>query len=241
LTANFDGSGHLIDITGTTSTGASTSTLTYTLNGGDTGSVTLKVLDTTAGPDTITAATMDGSDFSYIDGLAGLDTVTGDLILAGNAGIDTFLGGIGNDLLDGGAGNDILNGGAGNDTLTGGAGNDILIGGAGNDSLTGGAGSDTFRFLTTSDATDTITDFAAVDDTIELALASFTQLGLTGTLDAAAFHVGTAASDADDRIIYSSTTGALFYDSNGSAGGGSTQIATLAMGLTLTNNDFLVI
>ena len=60
-----------------------------------------------------------------------------------------------------------------------------------------------------------------------------------GVLNADAFHVGTAAADAEDRIIYNSTTGGLFYNSNGNAAGGSTQFAKLAAGLALTNADFV--
>ena len=89
---------------------------------------------------------------------------------------------------------------------------------------------------------DRITDFNVADDTIELENSIFTALGLTtGTLTAAAFRTGTAAADADDRIVYNSTNGALFYDRNGNAAGGSVQIATLTSGLALTNNDFWII
>ena len=81
-----------------------------------------------------------------------------------------------------------------------------------------------------------------VDDTIELENAIFTALGTaTGTLGAGAFVIGAAAVDAADRIVYNSGTGALFYDSNGNAAGGSVQIVTLATGFALTNNDFLII
>ena len=52
---------------------------------------------------------------------------------------------------------------------------------------------------------------------------------------------GTAAGDADDRIIYNSATGALSYDSNGNAVGGVTQIAQLDAGTVLTVSDFAVI
>ena len=52
----------------------------------------------------------------------------------------------GNDTLIGGAGDDVLYGDAGNDTLYGNAGNDTLIGGLGNDYLNGGAGDDTYCF-----------------------------------------------------------------------------------------------
>ncbi len=51
------------------------------------------------------------------------------------------------------------------------------------------------------------------------------------------------ATDADDRIIYNTATGALFYDSNGNAAGGSTQFAvfTPAIKPVLTALDFVVI
>ncbi|KAB2945320.1 MAG: calcium-binding protein, partial [Rhizobiaceae bacterium] len=40
--------------------------------------------------------------------------------------------------------------------------------------------------------------------------------------------------------VYNSATGALIYDSNGSAAGGATQFAILGTGLALTNADFLI-
>ena len=70
----------------------------------------------------------------------------------------------------------------------------------------------------------------------------FTAVGAAGgTLAAARFFVGTAAHDADDRIIYNKTTGTLTYDSNGNAAGGATVFATLKAGLTLTNADFIIV
>lgn len=71
--------------------------------------------------------------------------------------------------LNGNGGNDVLIGSNGNDILTGGEGDDILFGGLGNDTLTGGVGHDTFRFAETGSANaDTITDFVADEDTIDL-------------------------------------------------------------------------
>jgi Ca2+-binding RTX toxin-like protein len=137
-----------------------------------------------------------------------------------------------------------MNGNGGNDTLIGGDGDDRLYGGLGNDTLTGGAGADTFVFSTAPNATsnlDTIADFAVGEDMIELASSIFTAIGAMGVLSADAFVIGSTAADATDRIIYNSATGALFYDSNGSATGGSTQIATLSSGLALTNNNFNVV
>jgi len=58
---------------------------------------------------------------------------------------------------------------------------------------------------------------------------------------APAFYKGAAAHDASDRIIYNPTTGALLYDSNGSATGGAVKFAMLANSLALTHLDFFVV
>ena len=42
-------------------------------------------------------------------------------------------------------------------------------------------------------------------------------IGAVGVLNADAFHIGAAAADAEDRIVYNSATGQLFFDSNGNA------------------------
>jgi len=70
----------------------------------------------------------------------------------------------------------------------------------------------------------------------------FTQVGAVGALTAAAFATGTAAADADDRIIYNSANGALYYDADGSnAASAQIQFATLTTGLSVTSADFLII
>jgi Ca2+-binding RTX toxin-like protein len=140
--------------------------------------------------------------------------------------------------------NNIVTGNDGANVLSGAGGNDIVQGGLGNDTLYGGAGSDYFVFNTAPNATtnrDTIVDFVVVDDTIRLENAVFTAFTTTGVMNAAFFHVGTAAADANDYIIYNSANGALFYDSNGSGAGGSVQFATLSAGLALTAADFHII
>ena len=157
----------------------------------------------------------------------------------------TIVGNNGANNITGTAFSDTITANSGNDTINGGAGADRLFGGLGNDTLIGGAGADSFIFNTAPNNTnnrDNITDFNIADDTIELENAIFTALGITtGVLNASAFVNGSAALDASDRIIYNSSTGALLYDSNGNGSGGSFQIATLATGLSLTNNDFLII
>ena len=111
-------------------------------------------------------------------------------------------------------------GNAGVNVLQGLGGDDYLQGRAGNDTLTGGAGNDKFLFNTALNAAtnvDTITDMTAGVDIIRLDDAFFAGIGAVGVLDADAFHIGAAAADAEDRIVYNSATGQLFFDSNGNA------------------------
>jgi Ca2+-binding RTX toxin-like protein len=145
-------------------------------------------------------------------------------------------------LITGNAGSNILNGGTGNDTLNGAAGNDTINGGVGFDTLTGGLGNDVFQFNNTPSVTnrDTIKDYNVAADTFHLENTYFTGLA-AGALAAGAFHVGSAAAAADDRIIYNSATGALIFDSNGNVAGGSVHFATLGAGLGLTATDFFIL
>ena len=73
--------------------------------------------------------------------------------------------------------------------------------------------------------------------------AIFTTIVGTGVLTVAQFvaNVSGTAQDADDRIVYETDTGKLFFDSDGNAAGGATQFAQLAVGLALTNADFLIV
>ncbi|HMI41468.1 MAG TPA: VCBS domain-containing protein, partial [Sphingomicrobium sp.] len=257
LTANYDGAGHLIDITGTTPA-AGSFVLSYTMTDGTTpktASVSVSVLDTTSGTDNFT---LDGNDFSYIDLLSGGDTMTGDASLTGNAGKDIFVGNNGNDTLSGGAGDDqlfgesnddVLNGGAGNDLLDGGNNNDTLNGGLGNDILTGGTANDVFVFNTTLGATniDTITDFDGNGDRIHLDDAIFVGItNVAGSLNTANFVANATgvAGDANDFILYNTTTGDIYYDADGSGAGAKILFAHVTLPLqggSITNADFLVI
>ncbi|MCJ8052990.1 hypothetical protein GB928_014100 [Shinella curvata] len=177
--------------------------------------------------------------YGYIDELKSIENVIG----SGFA--DRITGSAATNRLDGRAGHDVLRGLGGNDTLIGGNGNDRLTGGTGSDKLFGGAGYDTFIFESAlgSANVDTIGDFNVVADTIWLENAIFTKLVGTGQLTAGQFYKSAAgvAIDADDRIIYETDTGKLFYDSNGKAAGGVSQIALLSKNLALTAADFFVI
>jgi Ca2+-binding RTX toxin-like protein len=137
-----------------------------------------------------------------------------------------------------------LTGNALANTLTGDAGANTLAGGLGKDKLYGLGGKDVFVFNTALSKTanvDTIYGFVVKDDTIKLENAVFKALGKAGSLHADKFHKGRAAADAEDRIVYDSKTGALYYDSDGVGGAAQIRFATLSKGLGLTYKDFLVI
>ena len=144
-----------------------------------------------------------------------------------------------------GIGNATLTGNALNNTLTGNSGNNTLNGGSGNDTLTGGSGADTFVFNTALNPTtnrDTITDFSHNDDTIQLSKSVMSALGNLGTLSAADFKLSTQTLDISDRIIYNQTSGALFYDADGSGRSAAVQIALLnSLPTGIDHTDFVII
>jgi len=142
--------------------------------------------------------------------------------------------------------NDTLVGGTGADTLLGGLGNDSLSGSAGNDVLTGGSGSDIFSFntkLNSSSNIDTVTDFTSGTDKIYLSKSIFAAISSTGTLSSSAFYSVAGAvkgHDSDDRIIYDTSSGKLYYDSDGSGKVAAIQFGTLTAHPDLLNTDIVV-
>ncbi|MFM9942133.1 MAG: M10 family metallopeptidase [Hyphomicrobiaceae bacterium] len=128
-----------------------------------------------------------------------------------------------------------------------GAGNDYLNGGLGADDLRGNAGTDYFQMTTAlgTSNVDLIRDFNCADDTILLENAIFRAFGAaTGTLAAGAFNTGSAAREADDRIIFNTGTGGLAYDSDGTGAAAAVQFAILDLaGLngTVSAADFFLI
>jgi serralysin len=175
----------------------------------------------------------------WFDGGAGNDSLNGGL------GDDILQGGKGADTLSGGDGNDILRGGADNDVLSGGIGNDILQGGTGNDTLNGGAGNDTFVFdtaLSSVSNVDSIADFIANIDKIQLDKDIFTTLTDDGVLSSDFFRasVNGVSLDENDYFLYNTTSGALLYDADGSGQGVAVQFATLTTKPTVTANDFII-
>jgi Ca2+-binding RTX toxin-like protein len=204
-----------------------------------------------------------GNDYYYVDDMSDVVDETGgggagdriitsisyasadveQILLTGTGNVNgTLTGGLSNSLY-GNGGNNVLLSGAGNDYLEGAAGNDVLIGGAGNDSLKGGTGLDAFQFDTALNAStnrDTISDFVVADDTIWLDDAVFA--APTGVLAADLFkNLALGAVDADDRIVYDGTTGAVYYDADGSGAGASVQFAVLTGNPAITELDFVVV
>ncbi|MDK3018113.1 M10 family metallopeptidase [Pseudodonghicola flavimaris] len=128
-----------------------------------------------------------GLDDDTLFGGSGKDTLKGDGgndRMIGDGGDDTLKGGSGRDLLNGKAGKDTLLGGNGNDTLKGGLGADILKGNRGKDTLRGQGGDDKFVFAK-GDGTDTIADFEAGADRIQI-----NRLGDLATVMDAASQIG---------------------------------------------------
>jgi len=210
---------------------------------------------------------MGGDD--TLDGGAGADTMIGstggDRYFVDNAGdVITEYGGEGSDVVYTSvsytltAGADVefmatansagteaidLTGNSSGNVLYGNEGTNVINGGGGNDQLFGLGGLDRYLFDTALDAVtnvDEIPNFGVAADTIVLENTIFGAFA-AGPLAAERFIVGTVALEANDNVIYDSTTGALLYDSDGNGAGAAVQFAELAPGLALTENDFLIV
>lgn len=192
-----------------------------------------------------------GDDTYYVDSAGdliiersgqGTDTVltTASYVLGADAQVETL-----RTASDAGRAALSLSGNNLSQSIIGNAGNNVLVGKGGNDFLTGLGGYDTFRFNASFGAgnVDTISDFSSADDTIQLENAIFVALSRPGVLAAAALQINATglAAQADDRIIYNSATGDLFYDSDGLGGAGGVLFANLSGAPTLTAADFVVI
>ena len=216
-----------------------------------------------AGNDTLSG----GRGEDTLDGGAGNDR------LDGGRGIDLMQGGAGNDtyVVDGRKDSIVEAAGAGTDTVqvygsryelpanvenavvlaagrTGITGNALanqIAGGAGNDTLAGGAGADRFVFNQEPGSTnvDRLTDFATGADRIVLDGDVFTALG--SAVDPAEFLASSDGSGAAGvRLIYNSTSGALYYDVDDAGPGEAVLFAVLGTRGArpdLDAGDFLVV
>lgn len=214
----------LIDSTLSTDTSTGTNTDTSTDTGADKSTDTSTDTNTTESSDPTTTESEPSQN-----------------IISGGAGHDRLIGTSNDDVISGSDGHDKLYGNAGNDQLYGGDGHDTLSGGSGADILTGDSGRDNFVFdvAIINDVIDTIVDFSPKHDTIHLDNSIFSGLD-TGRISTAAFYSGTAAQDANDRIIYNAQTGDLYYDADGSGSASAQQFAVLSAGLELDHTDFYI-
>jgi Ca2+-binding RTX toxin-like protein len=167
------------------------------------------------------------------------------ILINGNAESNFLFGSFYADDITGEVGKDELLGRRGNDTLDGGAGRDRLDGGAEKDVLTGGTDKDAFVFaapLKGGKNLDHITDFEKGADTIKLEREDFVGLD-KGKLDKDAFVSGdnvSKAKDAQDRIAYNETSGALYFDKDGRGGAKAVQFAVLDGAPDLAAGDIIV-
>ena len=145
------------------------------------------------------------------------------------------------DELNAGKGNDNVKANGGDDDIKGGKGKDELDGGTGNNILNGGKGKDCYVFKSAPElGMSTITKFQS-GETMKLSGSAFAGIGKKGDLKGKYFEAGTAADDADDRIIYDETTGAVYYDSDGNGAAAQVQFAQLKVGTSFDKSDILVI
>ena len=132
----------------------------------------------------------------------------------------------------------------GNEVIRGNSGNNTLAGGHGNDTLTGGAGADHFNFPYLFDAFARITDFTSGVDKIEIRFASIPGSYPHFEPGDARFWAAPGATrghDADDRIIYNTSNGNLYYDPDGSGSHTSYLWATLEGAPRLVATDLMVV
>lgn len=160
------------------------------------------------------------------------------LALKGN---DSIYGSYSNDTLLGFKGNDDIVGNEGNDYLYGNEGNDYLYGYGGNDVLIGGSGKDGFVFENLQGGVDIVYDFNKKDDKIwfsKIGFSAFATNAVGSAIKPNQFASSTFAInglDADDRVIHNTTSGALYYDSDGNGPNAAIQIATVGIVLSSTN------
>ena len=151
--------------------------------------------------------------------------------------------------ITGGAAADVLSGGNGLDTISGGGGADTIDGGVGADVLTGGAGADTFVYVDDDSAgtkVDTITDFAAGSDNLQITVSGDRNWDLTDKGDVAsnADGYGLLSATGTGGEYFFNTTNAQFVmdtDGNGLIQSGDTIITlTDETGFSSADVNFIV-
>jgi Ca2+-binding RTX toxin-like protein len=171
--------------------------------------------------------------------------------------IENFIGGTGNDRITGNGLNNLLIGSLGDDTIAAGAGNDSIYGQGGNDLLSGGVGLDTFYYngaltgvitATTLLGFDTIADFTTGQDKLALSRTTFgaiaTAAGVAIGSNFVTVNDDSLAETQSAAIVYSLSSGSLFYNQNGVTAGLGTnggQFANLLAAPTINAADIIVV
>jgi len=136
-----------------------------------------------------------------------------------------------------------LTGNAFAQTIKGNDGDNRIAGGGGQDTVWGYDGADTFVLSSPPDGANALTvrDFNVADDQLELSARAFGLLA--GPLDADAFVANKdgVAKDAEDRFIYHTVSGKLYFDADGNDAEAAILIATLSPSLALGEADFTIL
>jgi VCBS repeat-containing protein len=141
-------------------------------------------------------------------------------------------------------GNDVLIGSAFDDFLSGGPGNDVLIGGLGSDVLIGGDGADRFEYRSPDEGGDTIVDFVVSEDVLVIDAWAFGGGLEPGSLSSFQFVAGESPEATDPewgQFLYDTSSGDLYWDSDGTGEGEAVHIATLTGAPALTAADFEIV
>lgn len=160
---------------------------------------------------------------------------TNGLTFEGNANTQTFIGTTKADRFIGNSGND---------TLTGGSGKDVFVFGKVHEMVVTGASDTVQTYVDTAfnlTGVDTITDFSRGNDKLELNTDQYSSL--TGGISSGNIKVGAGATaaDANDYLIFDTTTHTLKYDADGNGAGASVDIAILNGISTLSTSDFVIV
>ena len=140
---------------------------------------------------------------------------------------------------DGLRGIENVEGGQLRDTIRGDDRDNRLDGRQGNDLMLGGQGADSFVFstaLTAATNVDRLGDFEHLVDQLILSADAFSGLG--AVVGRAELQFGTAATEAEDRLIYDRATGRLYFDADGTGDQAQVLFAQFAAGTILTLADF---
>jgi serralysin len=158
--------------------------------------------------------------------------------------------------------NDVLVGNASINAINGGNGGDQITGGGGKDTLAGGANADTFVYNLATEGGDTVTDFDAAEDKIQIDKSGFSINGAVnfGTADAFDFalHYFVSASGGTPttanpsgvsplneaghgQFLFNVDDGKLWWDSDGPGSTKAVLIVDMPDGIPLTPDNFVLV